>query len=293
MTATRTGGSVAALRRVADEAAVAASVEVREIDTPDECARACELVCEVWLTAAAEAPVQASMLRALAHSGGYVVGAYDWAGTLVGVCVGFFGHDVTAGMHSHLAAVSPRAQTRGVGRALKLHQRAWAAERGVPTIGWTFDPLVRRNAVFNLGRLGATAVSYLPDFYGAMSDGVNAGQGSDRLLLHWDVSLPAPVPSDAGAAPAGGGAAAEPVEGSVPSVLAVGDAGEPVPREAGAGAVAVTVGLPRDIEALRRRDPGLGRAWRQAVRAAVHPRLELGWRITGVTAAGAYVLQAG
>ena len=45
-----------------------------------------------------------------------------------------------------------------------------------------FDPLVRRNARLNLVRLGADVTDYLPDFYGAMDDAVNAGDRSDRLL---------------------------------------------------------------------------------------------------------------
>ena len=38
---------------------------------------------------------------------------------------------------------------------MKLHQRAWAAASGLTWITWTFDPLVRRNAWFNIEVLGA------------------------------------------------------------------------------------------------------------------------------------------
>ena len=52
---------------------------------------------------------------------------------------------------------------------------------------WTFDPLVRRNAHFNLAVLGATVDEYLVDFYGPLPDAVNAGDESDRLLVVWPV----------------------------------------------------------------------------------------------------------
>ena len=43
------------------------------------------------------------------------------------------------------------------------------------------DPLVRRNAAFNLNALGTRAVAFHPDFYGPMGDAINAGDASDRL----------------------------------------------------------------------------------------------------------------
>ena len=49
----------------------------------------------------------------------------------------------------------PEARGTGIGRAIKLHQREWAAANGIATIVWTFDPLVRRNAWFNIAVLGA------------------------------------------------------------------------------------------------------------------------------------------
>lgn len=55
------------------------------------------------------------------------------------------------------------------------------------------DPLVRRNEWFNLRKLGAVGVEYLADFYGPLSDGLNAGVDSDRLFTRW--SLPAWTPT--------------------------------------------------------------------------------------------------
>ena len=68
---------------------------------------------------------------------------------------------------------------------------------------WTFDPFVRRNAWFNLHRLGAEVVELVPDFYGEMRDGINAGLASDRFVVRWDLPGAAPRP------------AVEPVDGDV------------------------------------------------------------------------------
>ena len=71
---------------------------------------------------------------------------------------------------------------------MKLHQRAWAADHGLAWVTWTFDPLVRRNAWFNIGVLGAEVHEYLVDFYGPIDDSINAGDESDRLLVAWPTS---------------------------------------------------------------------------------------------------------
>ena len=51
---------------------------------------------------------------------------------------------------------------------------AWALERGLSEVTWTFDPLVRRNAWFNIEVLGGHITEYVPNFYGTMSDSINA-----------------------------------------------------------------------------------------------------------------------
>jgi predicted GNAT superfamily acetyltransferase len=73
----------------------------------------------------------------------------------------------------------------GLGYELKMHQRQWALANGLAAITWTFDPLIRRNCVFNFEKLGAKAVEYLPNFYGNMADSINLGDDSDRLFVVW------------------------------------------------------------------------------------------------------------
>ena len=152
--------------------------------------------------------VTVELLTAVAHGGGYVALARAADGRPVGASLGLLArHDDAPALHSHVTGLVEDVRGTGVGRALKLHQRDWAAAHGLDRIVWTFDPLVRRNAWFNLEVLGAEAREYLPSFYGTMSDAINAGDRSDRLLVVWDVHRPVRDAGEVGTTPASGAAA--------------------------------------------------------------------------------------
>ncbi|MDX6216531.1 MAG: hypothetical protein QOG99_2115 [Frankiales bacterium] len=236
-----------------DRACELAGVRVLELRTPAETERAAELLREVWRDS--QMPVPANILRTVQHIGGYVFGAYDDRGTLVAASMGLLGNE---GLHSHITGVVPNGRRRGLGLALKRHQRWWALDHGLPVITWTCDPLVRRNLAFNLHALGAEVHAYLPDHYGNMTDGVNKGDESDRFELRWHLASPRAT------------AAAE----------------ARLPWVSGARAVP----LPEDIETLRLKDPVEARAWRQRVRESVVPALAGGAVIAGLDASGALVL---
>ena len=85
-----------------------------------------------------------------------------------------------------LAAI-PTRRHRGVGYALKLAQRAQALDQGIHVARWTFDPLVARNAWFNMGKLGTVADEFRRGFYGEMADEINRGDRTDRLFVRWDL----------------------------------------------------------------------------------------------------------
>ncbi|GAA4700369.1 GNAT family N-acetyltransferase [Phytohabitans rumicis] len=254
-------------------------VRITELsDVPSQHAAA-ELLRQVWGADSADQLVNAGLMRAFGHSGNYVVGAYR-GDDLIGAAVAFLGADH---LHSHIAGVQPGGQGSGVGYAMKLHQRAWALDRNIDAVCWTYDPLVRRNAYFNLHKLGATATAYLPDFYGLMDDGINTGDVSDRVYVRWALTSPAVV-----AAAEGHGVAVDPAGGTV--VLGRSDGGAPVP--AAAGGRRLLIAVPADVEALRRTDPDLTGRWRYAVRAAMIEALDRGYRIAGITKDGWYVLEA-
>ena len=245
----------------ARRAAERAGVEARTIEDPLAVRAVAALFDELWGVSGGE--LFDHLLMALGLAGNYVAGAFAGGGVLVGASVGFAAVGERKELHSHITGVLPSWQGSGIGTALKLHQRAWALARGIDVISWTFDPLVRRNAVFNLRRLGAVVERYLVDAYGPMKDAVNADQGSDRLLVAWWLAGDdAPAPAEHAPAPADG-----------------------------AGARRASVATPADVEALRRDDPEAARRWRLQVRSQLRPALDAGWRVIGLDEDYAYVLE--
>jgi predicted GNAT superfamily acetyltransferase len=265
--------------------------ELKELSDFDDIRQLAELLAVVW-GRPGSAPIGSDVLKALAHSGNYVVGAYQDR-VLIGGLVGWLGGDPRQElhMHSHILGVLPGSESHGLGFELKQHQRSWCLTRGVNVIEWTTDPLVRRNGYFNLTKLGARAPEYLVNVYGEMRDGINAGEESDRLLIRWRLDSP-----EAKAAAAGD--ANEPdgdrlVESGAKVVLSVGESGEPIPTlfpERGEG-IPLLVQVPKDIVALRREQPALARSWRVAMREAMSRLLAGGYEITGATRPGWYVLE--
>jgi predicted GNAT superfamily acetyltransferase len=232
-----------------------------------------------------EPAMSSDILKALAHSGNYVSGGYV-NGKLAGGLVGWFG-GVPPGdlhLHSHILGVLPGSGAHGLGFELKQHQRRWCLERGVMVIEWTTDPLVRRNAYFNLTKLGARVNRYLVNVYGEMTDGINAGEESDRLLVTWLLEAARGPEPDLKELRRDGAAA----------VLSVGDAGEPVAAGSTISSARVLLcQVPDDIVALRRTDPSLARAWRVALRRAFTDAIAAGYEVRGATRSGWYVLETG
>jgi predicted GNAT superfamily acetyltransferase len=285
------------VRSVADPAAVAAEqalavadragVRVVEVHDLAGLRGAAELYQFVWQTETRAAPVSPDLMRALSHAGGYVAAAYD-GDRLVAASLAFHTDGSEASLHSHISAVLPDVQGRDVGVALKLHQRAWALERGLKTISWTYDPLLRRNAWFNLTKLGARAVGYLVDFYGVMEDAQNIGDESDRAVALW--SLEAPYVSRA----ADGDRADHDVDALVRggAHLALREVdGRPELTPTPPGVRQVLVQIPADIQSMRRTSPSLATAWRESSRAALEPLLAGPFVATGFTRSGCYLVE--
>jgi predicted GNAT superfamily acetyltransferase len=248
---------------------------------------AAELYRFVWQTETRAAPVSPDLMRALSHAGGYVSGGYDGE-RLVAASLAFHTDGTEAGLHSHISAVLPDVQGRDVGVALKLHQRAWALERGLRTISWTYDPLLRRNAWFYITKLGARAVGYLIDFYGVMDDAQNIGDESDRAVALW--SLEAPYVARA--------ADGERTDLALDALLREGAVlalrdhdGRPELTPVPPGTRQVLVQVPADIQRLRQTDPGLARTWRESSRDVLEPLLAGPYVATGFTRTGCYLLE--
>ncbi|MEV8131945.1 hypothetical protein AB0O54_12430 [Pseudarthrobacter oxydans] len=241
------------------------------------------LLIAIWGMSPHGAPIPFDLLRSIAHAGCNVSAAYDHAGQLCGAAVGIVSPGGRS-TYSLIAGVLPGSGDKGVGFALKQHQRAWSLARGIDTMTWTFDPLVSRNARFNLTKLGAYASEYACNFYGQMEDEINANDESDRLVAVWPLASKRSMD-------AGRGIHAEielPPDHSA-AVLEYGPDSLPVLLESGG---TLWCRAPRDIVALRGSNPDAAARWRVLVREIFEPAFASGRQASGVTRDGWYKLTA-
>lgn len=263
-------------------------MEVRPLDGWEEY-RACEeLQREIWGDAFAQV-APAGLMKVTARVGGIASGAFDEDGRLAGFVYGITGQDGEGRpLHwSHMLGVRPDHRDRGLGLRLKEHQRELLLERGVEEARWTFDPLVARNAHFNLNRLDVEVLDYEPDMYGESESRLHRGLGTDRFVVSWDLPSHDPDRAREGghvsgeSAPAAGAAVPGEPGGPTPPGDSP-DVGAPEASDdeaAGAAPPVVRVEIPADVFAVRERDPDEAGAWRRRTRRAFLARLRAGYRV--------------
>jgi len=231
------------------------AVSIRPLKTMADYAKAAELQALTWGLDYADI-VPASVLKVAAEVGGITLGAFAPDTTMVGFVFGLTGPREGSLAHwSHMLAVRPRWRDQGIGRALKSEQASLLRARGVDAMLWTFDPLVARNAHFNLTRLGVQVERYVPDMYGATGSALHAF-GTDRFVVRWSLD------SECG-----------------PDRDALGRTNEET-----AGPYR-RITIPRDIEAVHVSDPARALRWRADSRAAFTAALEEGYEIVGFSRA--------
>ena len=157
-------------------------------------------------------------------------------------------------------------------------------------VTWTYDPLLRTNAIFNIHRLGAVCNLYRPEFYGMMRDELNAGTPSDRCRWIWWLDS-GRVQERTGGGSTRLGPAREDRDSGAFRETRASDSGLlvwPTVRGAGGFSVpdegdipyvgrAVAVPLPVDIAAIRRADPGSALAWRLFMRRVLEAAFAHGY----------------
>jgi predicted GNAT superfamily acetyltransferase len=264
-------GALAMACRTADAAAEQAGVRIAAVTDPAGISAVAGFLAEVWQSPPTNPPLPAEVLRSLCHAGGGVLGAYA-DDHLVGAAAAVFSPPGEHAVYSLVAAAA--MADRGVGFALKQAQRVWALRHGATVMCWTFDPLVGRNARFNLVKLGAVGAEYLVDFYGPMDDGINGGDESDRLTARWDLR-------------AGGTAGTEQTGPTEATVTRRAPDGLPLACRAGD---VLWCRVPPDVLQLRRDDPATALSWRHAVRAVFTEAFARGYVATGMTREGWYRL---
>src|SRR5438270_5633471 len=113
---------------LAASAADRSGVVVEPLESLSQVEAGASLLIDIWGAESGGAVLPPELLRALAHSGNYVTGAYA-GDRLVAVSVGFLGlHHGDVIVHSHISGVARDVQHKSIGYALKLHQRAWSLQ---------------------------------------------------------------------------------------------------------------------------------------------------------------------
>lgn len=217
--------------------------------------------------------VPRSILKVSQRVGGVVAGALTPEGVLAGFVFGLTGVEPSGRIvhWSDMLAIRPEFRDQGLGLRLKRFQADLLRPLGVTAMLWTYDPLVARNAHFNLMKLGARPIEYVEDMYGETDSPVHRGIGTDRFVVSWDLRTPGSGDRAGEGADPGSGA----VDGG-----ATGGTG----ATGGMGATAgerVEVLIPADIVAVQNRDPGAAWSWRLRTREAFTRRFGEGFRVVG------------
>ncbi len=272
----------------------AAGITIRPVETRAEYEACVELQRETWGRSFSDV-VPVSMMGITVKMGGICLGAFDPGGQMLGFVFGVTGpRDGKLAHWSHMLAVRGEARNAGIGRQLKFAQRNALAERGVDTLYWTFDPLVARNAHFNLNRLGATIAEFVPDMYGA-SDSDLHRLGTDRFIARWSLrggAGQAPSPSNRFAKVGVSeetvrwGMAAPPHADAAMQGGACGSANPAMGRPGCNGTIPlgadlIEVPVPRDIDAVTAESFKEAVAWRRANGSAFSRLFSEGYGIVG------------
>lgn len=268
------------------------TLTIYPVTTIEDCHHLETLQLEIWRCDPVEVVPDGLMLT-IAKNGGIVLAAKE-GDRMVGFAFSFQGQ-TAAGRRkhaSHMAGVIPGLECQGIGALLKLAQREVSLAQGITLMTWTYDPLISRNANFNLRKLGATSRTYYRNLYGVMRDGLNEGLPSDRLEVEWEMDSEPVLARIAGALP--------PVALEPSGVLNPAPAGPatqlPVPAEV----VNLPAGprhfirIPAQIEAIKAADVSLAQAWRSQTRDLFEIAFAAGYAAVDFIRAGAegyYVLE--
>lgn len=172
-------------------------ITIREVETIEEMRECIELQRDVFAAPDMEiSPVR--HLIVAKYAGGFTLGAYlneRLIGFVLSLPMFLAGSNERA-FYSHMTAIDTSLQSLGIGTKLKWAQRERALAEGANYIKWTYQPVLARNAFFNIERLGVTIKTYMPNYYGtdaeASAEQKQAQEGidSDRLFADWHLNSP-------------------------------------------------------------------------------------------------------
>lgn len=269
---------------IAEQAMADAAVEIVELTTDAQFEMFSDVVDEIWKRE--EKWVAPERLAVRAAAGGYVVGMYDLAsGRMIGISLGYQDSAEPTALYKDISGMVADVRGRGRFRSLLMFERAWGFRHGWETMTGSFDPLARRNAWLNLERRAEQPTHYVVNKYGTPTTGsVDGFDDTDRFSVRWNIRSP--------------------------EVLAALEGRRPVPDEADLRANGATdlldddatvrdhatsghvwlCATPEDIVSMRRTDPDAATRWRLAMREVMVEAHANGYRVTGATPSGRYVL---
>lgn len=218
-------------------------VQIRRARDVDDYRKIVELEKQVWGFTDATDLTAVPILMIANRFGGLVLMAEDSLGRLIGFSMANLGWTEEKKLFwwSHMTAVAHEYQGKGIGLQLKLRQREEALASEIDEIQWTFDPLQRLNAYFNLHKLGVIVRRYEENVYGYSSSRLHQGLPTDRFVAEWHLTSNRPKPAN----------------------------DEPVLLE-----------IPEDINELRRTDLPAAKAWQDRIRAACQLYFREGYVVT-------------
>jgi len=247
-------------------------ITIRTVHTMDELNAISRIEMAVWGMPAEEA-APGNIMKAIILNGGVAHGAFDGE-RMIGMALAFPGaRGGRRYLWSHMAGVLKDYQSQGIGKALKLAQRDWALAAGYDEMRWTFDPILRGNARFNLHLLGCYAHTYYENHYGEMQDAINVAAPTDRLEAVWRLK-------DARVKAVAAGHAPKVYNGALPDdalILRMGEAGAPLAQpDADLSGDPLFIELPVGGLSALPRDQVLN--WRLALRGALQRAFAQGYR---------------
>jgi predicted GNAT superfamily acetyltransferase len=242
------------------------SLVIKNLHTVKDLEAVYELEARIW---SVEEAVPVNHTVATVKNGGFVLGAFIGE-ELIGFQYSFPGFDGTkVYLCSHSLGIHQKYRTFGIGEKLKNAQKQTAIEKGYDLISWTYDPLETVNANLNLHKLGAVCTQYMENAYGEMSDQMNAGIPSDRLLVVWRIQDVFPVrqrPDEV---------LPRAIETEVADGLSV-----PVSVNLDHENERVYISVPGNFQDIKKRDIELALKWRKSTKEAFVQYLSKGWIVT-------------
>jgi predicted GNAT superfamily acetyltransferase len=239
-------------------------IEIRSLATPDDYDQCVGLQRDTWGEDFTEV-VPPTLLKIPQKVGGISAGAFGPSGKMVGFVYGVSGLRRGRPAHwSHMLAVTPQFEGRGLGTHLKVFQRGLLLELGIEVAYWSYDPLEARNAHLNLNRLGARAVEYVPSMYGEDTHStLHSGLGTDRFVVEWELNDTRVIQALDGVLPL------EIIGTDTPAVASHAKGGRIVPTEGGLPDLpTVRIEVPENIQSVKAKSIDLGMKWRTTTRRA-------------------------